>query len=64
MKKLFMIALALFFVTATSSIVLADGTSTTAAAPAKTAPKSHKKKSHKKKAAATTAPATTAPAAK
>jgi hypothetical protein len=62
MKKLFAIALALFFVTATSGLVMADGT---APAPTTKATK-HKKKGHKhpkKAAAATTAPAD-APAAK
>ncbi len=64
MKRFFAIALALFFVTATSGLVMADDMATP---PAKTSKHKGKKKHHKKPkkdAAATTAPATDAPAAK
>jgi hypothetical protein len=71
MKKLFAVAMALFFMTATSGLVLAQGS--TSPAPAKTTAKSTKstKKGHKggkkgkKGAVSTTAPSTsTAPATK
>jgi hypothetical protein len=56
MKKLFAIAMALFFMTATSGLVLAQGN--TGSTPAKTSGKGHKKHHTKKKrSAATTAPA-------
>lgn len=56
MKKLFVMALALFFVTATSGLVLADTPASTSPA-ASTAPvkKSHKGKHHKKGKKAPTA---------
>jgi len=65
MKRLFAILLALFFITATSGLVMADGTAP--APPAKTTKHKKKKRGHKKAkkdSADTTAPATDAPAAK
>ena len=62
MKKLFVLAMAAFFVTATTGLVLADGTAPAAStAPVK---KSHKGKHHKKapKAGAPNAQAPAAPA--
>jgi len=63
MKKLFTLAMVLFFLTATSGLVLAQGS--TSPAPAKTTmKKEHKKKKHSKKKAekkedkTSTAPAT------
>ncbi len=55
MKKVLAIALALFFVTATSGLVLAQGTTGTPAKPAK-----HSKKKHHKKKDAGSAPASSA----
>ncbi len=64
MKKFLVTALALFFVTVTSGLVLADAPATTSPA-ASTAPakKSHKGRHHKQSKKAPAA-ATTAPAAK
>ena len=62
MKKLFVMALALFFVTATSGLVLADTpASTNPAASTASGKKSHKGRHHKK-GKKTTAAGTIAPA--